>query len=503
MSAPRARVLKSTRSKTKLPSKAPRARSFKRLTFGVEFELNLAALHNDDPDPEPHNKTPVLRIDPDAVESEYTIVNRAITKSLAAVGIPIELEQPLYNGPVKDCWLIDIDESIDPPEGETFLSHRAGRDLSLLLRPRHQWEPRELKTPPYIYSEGSLEAVKLACSRLTNDFRCNMNDSCGLHVHVGNGFEGFEFELVRKLMVFFWTFEGQVDQIHKEPRAHGDYFPSLRVGSNMAQRYRNCVEEVCALDRFHLHCKCRQRLMPVTDGIKQILATTSINELDKLLRCEDDSNLERTHKHKYNLHFLTSPAPLPAPASSKLSSESRPATTKDKKPTVAPSWPPNGKRTIEFRQAAGTLDGDFVTAWISTLVGIIEMCRRSDEANLLQFCREYAKKEDEEGPDSMVDIVDLLRLCGLDEVSAFWETWLARQGEERREPTDYGQVLTWLRGKEDEAMNGVVRACDPDQGGGVDSSDEGEEEDDHGAAVDMTPTTCMRQVLEAVADGLK
>ena len=86
-------------------------------------------------------------------------------------------------------------------------------------------------------------------------------------------------------------------------------------------------------------------------------------------------------------------------------------------PTVAVY--PATKRTIEWRQAAGTLDPDFVVAWISVVHGLVEFAVRDlDTVLLMDLLVECADREDK-GKDT-IPVLDLLTAIGLEEESEYW-----------------------------------------------------------------------------------
>jgi hypothetical protein len=98
----------------------------------------------------------------------------------------------------------------------------------------------------------------------------------------------------------------------------------------------------------------------------------------------------------------------------------------------------SNKPTIEFRQHQGTLNFSRVTAWIKTLVGIVDAVRKLPEAefqNLVNICANEVWQKHGDGEDdarqskfgltladSTFTIVDLLEYLGLDEPAAFYRT---------------------------------------------------------------------------------
>jgi len=116
-------------------------------------------------------------------------------------------------------WRVEDDSSINfPADGSPY-----------------DWYQVEVKTPPYYFSRQALDTVKKVCEVLSCTYRINCNESCGLHIHVGNGLKGFSLEILRKLYATLWTFEPQIQTIHPTHRLVGNiYCKNLRDASIMS-----------------------------------------------------------------------------------------------------------------------------------------------------------------------------------------------------------------------------------------------------------------------------
>ncbi|KAI1326248.1 putative amidoligase enzyme-domain-containing protein [Xylariaceae sp. FL0255] len=84
--------------------------------------------------------------------------------------------------------------------------------------------------------------------------------------------------------------------------------------------------------------------------------------------------------------------------------------------------PRRGKRTIEFREAGGTLDTEWIGAWMGICTGILRFCR--DATPLLYMTvieraieeeerRRTVREEDRASDEPMYDVIDLLEDIGL------------------------------------------------------------------------------------------
>lgn len=94
-----------------------------------------------------------------------------------------------------------------------------------------------------------------------------------------------------------------------------------------------------------------------------------------------------------------------------------------------------GKRTIEFREAGGTLDGGWATTWPSICIGLINWCRKCSTFRFLDVLQKLKAQEDRDQrgilhtDDERYDVCDFLEDLGL-----FAEAEWVRQRERTRGP---------------------------------------------------------------------
>lgn len=72
------------------------------------------------------------------------------------------------------------------------------------------------------------------------------------------------------------------------------------------------------------------------------------------------------------------------------------------------------KRTIEFREAGGSLDAEWIVTWSKICVGILKFCRDSKPAEYVRVLGRVVKQEDRtrDGGSVRYDVADLLEdLC--------------------------------------------------------------------------------------------
>jgi hypothetical protein len=337
-----------------------------RFTFGVEFEFSLASLADDIEDPLPSDTRQVREIRPryerrDILRTRnYEDIDRKVKKTVAeklrAARLPAlttidpEEEKDIDNSYpwAHGHWVITTDSTIAAPEEDKL----------------HDWWQIEVNSPPYFYCEQALDAVLLVCRVLTSSFRTNVNESCGLHVHVGNGNDGFDLHTIRNLMAFLWCFEPVIDKLHPSFRLNNMWCKSIRTSSNLAQRVKSFNDTN-------------------VDILKRIFEETHIDELFAQMS-ENDSY----GKDAYNTRNLREARFF------------------------------KHKVTLEFRQHEGTLDGPRTIAWVQTVVGILEFAADCDRFCMAAFLMEHAEIEDRGG--KLYEIEELLRDIGLEESATFY-----------------------------------------------------------------------------------
>lgn len=311
------------------------------LTFGVEFEFALAVLRPEDKDKNPTDPRPVHltgKYSPYNVLANESVYQR-IAWALQNAGIdaaPLTVaedgnsEVPLIpdaSGPHSllkyDKWGIKEDGSIQAPDASYY------------------YYPIELVSPPLYMTEGSISDVRNVCETIPSNFRVNSNQSCGLHVHVGDGVNGFDLPTLKSLLAMLWIFEPQIETIHPQHRLESHFASGL---------YGNTY-----LSMLSMHGSQGKRL----PGLDIIYAVDSINKLLELL----SAVAVRRYRGAYNFA-----------------------------PQTRPFGEYDLKRTIEFRQHEATLDADRVENWIRVCEGIMRYAKNTPFANVERFCRANADR---------------------------------------------------------------------------------------------------------------
>jgi hypothetical protein len=331
------------------------------ITFGVELEFLVATLPAEQADPDPHDRRRAydvyMRRD-GCWENNATLQN-AIAQVLQGVGLPAFSHETGNVDPVRgDRWCVTADMSVFNLTGDS----------------RYSWEPIEVQSPPYRFCRESLDKVELACRVLTANFRVVTNRTSGLHVHIGNRDWGFPLDTVRRLFALLYCFEPQIGTLHPECRHGNIYAPAMR---------NNIVVDT--------------ETTP-TQVIDWILSAPTLKDLHDGLRMYNGS---RSAYHMQNL----------LPPEDYTSVDALVTAWEGQNPI---RW---RKRTIEFRQHEGTLDGASVSAWVMTVAGLVTFAQSVDDTTLERMLTQHREGEQN------YDIDQLLKDIGLEECAVFYKKW--------------------------------------------------------------------------------
>ncbi|PVH85775.1 hypothetical protein DL98DRAFT_650725 [Cadophora sp. DSE1049] len=302
------------------------------VTFGVEIEFNLAYLKigSDTPLHGPR-KTPRLFF-PLTKEDLSTFSQQYISKNSRS----FQGRSGMWN-------ILELLRSAGHPT-DSAIRAEAGPDI---VRPRedseYEWQSVEVKSPALIFSSASLQHISDVCRLITDTYLVETPPSAGLHVHVSAGAGPFNFEIMRALFIFLWTFESQLLSLHPPERQRNIYCQEFRQASRLARGF------------YVLH----SRLPTIYEGIELLLDCEDTTTLLNLARAEG------SHKHMaYNpinvLEFEDRYCSLP---------------------------------TIEFRQHEGTVDGERIMHWISTIVGIISRLEQIAPSELQELVLSQVERE--------------------------------------------------------------------------------------------------------------
>lgn len=242
----------------------------------------------------------------------------------------------------------------------------------------------EIRSPALYYMPNALKEIGRAVNLLTRTYCISLNDSCGLHCHVGDGLKGFPFWVMQRLMAFLYAFEPQLNSLHWQGRFNHPYAASLRYGSRYSETY---LAE-------HGH-----RPRPF-QGVEHFLFCKDWTELNA--SCQPGPGLSRlAYRFPDLMH----------------------ADLADREQMAGE------KLTVEFRQHCGSVDSEEIQNWIRTCVGIVRFVKESSFSMLSEmFVLIVGETIDgEDGAtrepvlaETTFTILHLLELMGLSEARKYY-----------------------------------------------------------------------------------
>ncbi|KAF7950707.1 uncharacterized protein EAE97_002259 [Botrytis byssoidea] len=315
-------------------------------SFGIEFEFLIAVLAkpsiaNPNPsDPRtvyfpstPEDNAPAYFQIPVGKEdwaNEWSIYAH-IKRSLASIGLPTEPGRAHSNFAM---WEVTGDGSITAPKPPHHRHKKAYADWQA-----YTYYPIEVRTPAYYHSEDALRDVADFCKIMRRNYLVTVNESCGLHVHIGYGTQGFTLPHLRRLGAMIQAFEPQFDSIHPEHRidSRNDHCVSFRGNTYFQWKYQ----------------QDHRRSPRVLETIATLLACESRDAFWTCVASEGAAGAHSFVGHKTAWNF------------DRMGTEMRPRD----------SCEPD---TIEFRGHAGSLDAEVVGNWVRVLVGLVAYSRSPD-----------------------------------------------------------------------------------------------------------------------------
>ncbi|KAI9819769.1 MAG: hypothetical protein M1826_001078 [Phylliscum demangeonii] len=179
-----------------------------RLTFGVEFEIVCRFIRHE----------ALFRPKyPEMLEAGRVFVEGEILKAFRADGLVIrnDRDRDPYGFLREDMWVLEDDLSIDDRDPDDPSSW-AGEGC------KYSYIGMELKTPVLSYGEAHLTQVETALDilnhKLGSGIQVLVNQSCGLHVHIGHGHDGFPLQTLHFVAGLATVFEPTIQTLHPPHR---------------------------------------------------------------------------------------------------------------------------------------------------------------------------------------------------------------------------------------------------------------------------------------------
>ena len=272
-----------------------------RLSFGIELEF--VCRYNREDYAEAYAIGDEMLWDPNSfqyAESTYErLVQSHMVGLLYSKGIPVNKGIGPYDSEEMlrdsiDRWTVSDDCTIRDPGGNG------------------EYYGVEVKTPAFLFCDESIEQVEKVVGILNANFDLHVNDTCGMHVHIGNAGEKYPFTALKNFLMFVSLFEQQISSIHSEKRCLDNHYIQTIGEAAWYKRSPGEIAEIIA-----------NEISSITDIVEKVQCSGRFTT--------------------YNF------SPL-------------------REYTCSNSRPP---RTIEFRQHAGTLDSDEILSWVHFCLGLV------------------------------------------------------------------------------------------------------------------------------------
>ena len=407
-------------SKSKQPVKGNAEETGLDLTLGCEFEFLLVSFGK------------CKKIDGRSLSGE--VLSEGLWATCDVCGELHQFELNLWEEPTRNrsylYWEIDQDLTVKPTEEENaclgadcdkiFVFHR------LELRSRILHSQRRLPTTraaTHIHEITYTEEIKAVLEHLNQSFGpfdvkklsrapyyMFVNKNCGLHVHVGNGDGSFSLDTVKRIFSTFIACERQIDGLHLKHRITGADLSTKDVEPpellDMERLYSPKTKPEKLTQKEAWNRPPSTFFMFAAHNRRQSMDVPRHQYVsDVRLRYDVDSWLALVHK-AYDLEDLTA-----------LYGNMGKCCTINLEQLVDPDdddeednpGPLPLKRTIEFRQHAGTLQWPAVLSFINFLTSLVSSCHGMSGQDLFSFlgpggrCREAS-----------FDTLSLLRDLGCD-----------------------------------------------------------------------------------------
>ena len=250
--------------------------------------------------------------DRSAPELERSVYNHIIT-ILREAGFSVNPSGPTLN---YSNWTVEFDMSIKAePENAHWMDY--------------EFVGVEIKTPIFFFHDRAAAFEQLATAFHLIQLRYKMftNNTCGLHVHVGNQSLGFPRQTLKKFSQMVLVFEHQLESLH----------PANRLNN--------------------IHCLAPGTNFPTKDptkNVRLIQQAQSTVAIVHHMSCQPDGH---RRGFAYNVSNLQDEQVMPKP-------------------------------TIEFRQHEGTLDMTAIAAWVGLACGLVEVCHWMTRKDIEAFLTE-------------------------------------------------------------------------------------------------------------------
>ncbi|KAK8115664.1 amidoligase enzyme-domain-containing protein [Apiospora sp. TS-2023a] len=292
-------------------------------------------------------------------------------------------------------WTVYEDSTvvISPPTE----CHHLQQDLPVAAAPgpgqsQSRWYGLELISPAQPNTSRAHQETAFVLGTLRQSYgnRMRVNESCGLHIHVGMGPDAIPVPRLRRIAALLYAADPLLAVLHPPHRQNNRFCPSIRRHANVTW---GMVEAMATAEVSAGACSVGGTWTDAAGGCGPGRETpvTLRAAVAQLLNCDTGYAVARLLQYrdaKSNYNFNSY--------------------------LVARSSPPRGNVTVEFRQHEGTLDARRIEAWARLCVGITEWAAFDmTEDQLGQVVAATERVEREQQQHQQEEVIDALRRDGL------------------------------------------------------------------------------------------
>ncbi|KAK1755057.1 hypothetical protein QBC47DRAFT_208111 [Echria macrotheca] len=329
-------------------------------------------------------------------------------------------------------WDVGDDCTVCEPDKTGFMKHFEG----------YGWSGMEVKSPPMRACQEAFDHVRDVVMAIITNFRVRVQPTCGFHCHVGPGFRvekdirdndykyagrPFSLRTLQRLGSLLWAADHALSFLHPPERAQSIWAPPLRrtaaistaqnirrtrwkpkpekeppAGDTQRQRlpiFRSPPNQVSDEEKGRLESANQWRYASAASNCEP----PNNNALDAWLLLQGCSDPSEAIKLLVQDSILT-----PGRANYNFSDYFR----------NLRKWDDQGRRrfylnkgTVEFREAAGSMDPEWAAVWASICCTLVSFARSAPEdvfrAVLIKLARAEASVR--AGRQHYYDAIDLLR----------------------------------------------------------------------------------------------
>lgn len=347
-----------------------------RATFGVELEfLGLYMFLPDGADKETSQRQypGIIQMRP------------GVSKDRASLNALQEVIRYLrHNGVDINDYVAQMASPGLPPEAPAITPHSANANDRIYHRWTLKWDTSvrineddvvepgaeglnfELVTPAMLHDAKSYDEIHRVVSLIGEKYRVVVNSTTGLHVHVGFGPNCMDLSSLKRIAALLWASDAVLNPIHPEDRHNAYYCARNRLHSHLASGHR------------------ANRAKPPSEG-----DSVSIEQgLIELQKCTTSNDVARLMVDKWN----------DAHAYSFKNYVSG---------SCAADTP-----TIEFRQAAGSMNPNWILRWAYICVQMCDWAAKEMEDEDLAYIAQHCQNIEDGEEDVNEFFREFMRMIG-------------------------------------------------------------------------------------------